>query len=121
MLLTKVYYKSISCFAMDSSAKALLAMLRIPHQRPLLHRVVQAYHKVCHKVCHMYDTNSVANPLSIEQDTQHISFLINKQVIPYRTCGGTYCPGVCTPKIRFLANLSTTCHDDINHLHHSNH
>jgi hypothetical protein len=78
MLYTKVYYESISCFGMDSSAKALLAMLRIPDQRPLLHRVVQAYHKVCHKVCHMYDTNSVANPLSIEQDTQHISFLINK-------------------------------------------
>jgi hypothetical protein len=62
-----------------------------------------------------------ANPRSTEQDTLPIIFLISKQIIPYQTCGGTYCPGVSIPKIWFLANLSTTCHDGINNLHHSNH
>jgi hypothetical protein len=42
-------------------------------------------------------------------------------VVPYRTHGGKYCPMVSTPKIWSLANSSTTCHDSINHLHHSNH
>jgi hypothetical protein len=58
---------------------------------------------------------------SSEQDTQPIVFLISKQVAPYRTNCGTCCPGVSTPKIRSLVDSSTTCHDDINHLHHSNH
>jgi hypothetical protein len=68
-----------------------------------------------------YDTMSVANPHSTEQDTQPIAFLISKKAIPYQTCGGTCCLGVSTPKIRSLVDLSTTCHDGINHLHHSNH
>jgi hypothetical protein len=41
----------------------------------------------------MYDTENDAHPHSIEQDTQPITFLISKQVIPYQTRGGTYCPG----------------------------
>jgi hypothetical protein len=45
-------------------------------------------------------------PYSPEQDIQHIVFLISKQVIPYRTRGGTYCPGVSTPKIWSLVDLS---------------
>jgi hypothetical protein len=53
--------------------------------------------------------------------TQSITFLISKHVTPYRTCDGTCYPGVSTPQIQSLANSSTTCHDDINHLHHSNH
>jgi hypothetical protein len=57
---------------------------------------------------------------STEQDTQPIAFLISRQVVPYRICGGTYCPGVSTPKIWSLADSSTTCHDNINHLHYSN-
>jgi hypothetical protein len=65
----------------------------------------------------MYDVN----PHSTEQDTQPIVLLISKQVIPYRTRGGTCCPGVSTPKIPSLADLSTTCQDGTNHLHHSNH
>jgi hypothetical protein len=36
--------------------------------------------------------------------------LISKHAIPYRTCGGTCCPGVSTPKIQSLANLSITIH-----------
>jgi hypothetical protein len=83
--------------------------------------VVHADQKVCHKVCHMYDTKNVAHPHSSEQDTQPIPFLISKQAIPYRTHDGTCYPGVSTPKIRYLADSSTTCHDDISHLHHSNH
>jgi hypothetical protein len=41
--------------------------------------------------------------------------------ITRRTRGGTCCPRVSTPKIWSLADSSTTCHDGINHLHHSNH
>jgi hypothetical protein len=67
-----------------------------------------------------YDTKSDANPHSTKQDTQPIAFLISRQAIPYRIHGGTCCPGVSTPKIRSLADSSTTCHDGINHLHHSN-
>jgi hypothetical protein len=67
-----------------------------------------------------YDMKNDVNPHSAEQDTQHIAFLISKQVIPYWTRVGTCCPGVSTPKIRSLADLSTIYHDGINHLHHSN-
>jgi hypothetical protein len=49
------------------------------------------------------------------------SLLISKQAVPYWTCGDTCCSGVSTPKIWSLADSSTTCHDGINHLHHSNH
>jgi hypothetical protein len=49
------------------------------------------------------------------------AFLISQQVIPYWTCGGTCCLGVSTRKIQFLADSNTTCHDEINHLHPSNH
>jgi hypothetical protein len=52
--------------------------------------------------------------------TQPIAFLISKEVVPYRTRRGTCCPGVSTLKIWSLAYSSTTCHDGINHLHHSN-
>jgi hypothetical protein len=64
---------------------------------------------------------SQTNPHSSEQDTLPIVFLISKQVVPYQTRGGTCYPGVSTPMIRSLADLSTTCNDGINHLHHSNH
>jgi hypothetical protein len=57
---------------------------------------------------------------SIEQDTHPITFLICRQDVLYWTCGGTYYPGVSTPKIRSLADSSTTCRDGINHLHRTN-
>jgi hypothetical protein len=60
--------------------------------------VTKADHKVC---CH---------PHSIEHDTQPIAYLISKQAIPYRTHGGTCCPGVSTPTIWSLADLSMTNH-----------
>jgi hypothetical protein len=68
-----------------------------------------------------YVTKCDAIPHSTEQDTLPIVFLISKQVVPYWTHGGTWCPGVSTPKIWSLADSSTTCHDGINHFHHSNH
>jgi hypothetical protein len=49
-------------------------------------------------------------PHSTEHDTQPIAYLISKQVIPYRTRGGTCCLGVSTPKIWSLADLSMTNH-----------
>jgi hypothetical protein len=67
-----------------------------------------------------YVTKYDAIPHSTKQDTLPIVFIISRQAIPYRTCGGTCCPGVSTPKIWSLADSSTTCHDSINHLHHSN-
>jgi hypothetical protein len=67
---TKVYYRSMSCFAMVSRQTAMLIVLKFPAQ----------------------------------------SGLISKQVIPYRTCGGTCCPRVSTPKIQSLANSSMTNH-----------
>jgi hypothetical protein len=51
-----------------------------------------------------------SHPHSIEHDTQPIAYLISKQVVPYRTCGGTCCPGESTPKIRSLADPSMTSH-----------
>jgi hypothetical protein len=74
-----------------------------------------------HEYVIKYDTKSDVNPHSTEQDTQPIAFLISRQVVLYRTRGGTCYPGVSTPKIRYLADSSTICHDGINHLHHSNH
>jgi hypothetical protein len=66
--------------------KGPLVVLRIPQQRPLLHHVVQAFHKVCH----MYGTKNDAHPHSTEQDTQPIAFLISKQAVPYQTRDGTW-------------------------------
>jgi hypothetical protein len=68
-----------------------------------------------------YDTKSDVTPHLTEQDTQPIAFLISKQVVSYRTRGDTCCSRISTPKIRSLADSSTTCHNGINHLHHSNH
>jgi hypothetical protein len=85
---------------------ALLAMLRFPPQAPLA-------------PCGLGE--SPCQIPSSEQDTQPIVFLISNQAAPYQTHGGTCCLGVSTPKIWSLADSSTTCHDGINHLHHSNH
>jgi hypothetical protein len=58
--------------------------------------------KTNHKVwCHLHST---------EHDTHHIAYLISKQAVPYRTCGGTCCPGGSTPKIRSLIDSSMTNH-----------
>jgi hypothetical protein len=84
-----------------------LAVLRFPAQngpsctmwfRQFTKNVIKTDHKVW---CH---------PHSTEHDTQHTTYLISKQVIPYRTCGGTCRPMVSTPKIRSLADSSMTNH-----------
>jgi hypothetical protein len=98
--------KGLTCSAKDSPAKAPLA----PCGLGFLTKYVTKY-----------DTKSDVNLHSTEQDTQPIALQISRQAVPYRTHGGTCCPRVSTPKIWCLADLSTTCHDGINHLHHSNH
>jgi hypothetical protein len=61
-------------------------------------------------------------PHSTEHNTQPIAYLISKQAVPYRTRGGTCCPGGSTPK----PVLSRFEHDKPHHLtkssrlHHSN-
>jgi hypothetical protein len=49
-------------------------------------------------------------PHTIDQDSQPTTPLISKQVVPYRTHGGTYCPRMSTPKTQSLADLSMTSH-----------
>jgi hypothetical protein len=68
-----------------------------------------------------YVTQMYASPHSTEHDMIPTAFLISKQVVPYWTRGGTCCSEVSTPKIRSIADLSTTCHDGIKYLHPSNH
>jgi hypothetical protein len=58
----------------------------------------------------MNDHKVWCHPHSIEHDTQPIVFLISNQAIPYRTRGGTCCPGVSTPKIQSLVDSSMTNH-----------
>jgi hypothetical protein len=81
----------MSYFAMVPT-KAPLAVLKFPKKAPLAPCGSHAKHRVI--------------PHSPEQDTLPIVFLISKQVIPYQTHGGTYCPGVSTPKFRSLVDLS---------------
>jgi hypothetical protein len=57
-----------------------------------------------------YDHKVWCHPRSTEHDTQPILFLISKQSVPYRTCGGTCCSGGSTPKIWSLADSSMTIH-----------
>jgi hypothetical protein len=71
MLCYSVSIKGPACSAKDSLAKSPLA----PCGRGVSQSMI--YH---------------ANPYSTEQDTQPIVFLINKQVVPYRTRGGICCP-----------------------------
>jgi hypothetical protein len=47
---------------------------------------------------------------SFKQGTLPITSLISKQAVPYRTHGGTYCPGVSTHKTRSLVDSSITIH-----------
>jgi hypothetical protein len=45
-----------------------------------------------------------------EQSTLYIVSLISKKTVSYRTCGGTCCHGVSTPKTWFLVDSSMTNH-----------
>jgi hypothetical protein len=53
-------------------------------------------------------TTSISH--SSEQGTLPIASLISKQVVPYRTRGGTCYPGVPTPKTWSLEDSSMTNH-----------
>jgi hypothetical protein len=102
MSLTKVYYKSMQCFAMDSPTKGPACSAKVsPTKGPSCTMWFRRFTKYVT----MYD----ANPHSTGQGTQHITFLISKEAIPYQTRGGTCCLVVSIPKIRSLADLSTTC------------
>jgi hypothetical protein len=106
-VVTKVYYRSISCFATVSWHTVPLAVLRFPAQsgpfctmwfRQFTQNITKTFHK------------DRIHPHSTEHDTQPIAYLISKQVILYRTRGGTCCPVVSTPKIQSLADSSMTNH-----------
>jgi hypothetical protein len=108
------YYRSMSCFIMVSWTNsprfsAMISRTNIPSSTMWKRRFTKYVIK--------YD----AIPHSTEQDTLPIIFLLSRQAIPYWTRGATCSLGVSTPKIKFLDDSSTTCHDGINHLHHSNH
>jgi hypothetical protein len=104
---TKVYYRSMSCFAMVfwqtvSACNAKVSRTNIPSCTMWFRQFTKYVTKTNHIVwCH---------PHSSEHDTQPISYLINKQAVSYRTHGDTCCPRVSTPKIWSLADLSMTNH-----------
>jgi hypothetical protein len=115
-VVTKVYYRSMSCFAMIFWVDM---RYHTPACSAKVSRVDMRYHGPS---CTMWAwAKSEAISHSSEQNTLPIVFLISKQAVLYQTRGGTCYPGESTPKIRSLADSSTTCHDGINHLHHSNH
>jgi hypothetical protein len=113
---TKVHYRVRHALLLIPKQRAPLAVLRIPQQRAPLAPCGSSRSQSMSQSL----TKNYVYPHSTEQDTQPIAFLISKQVIPYQTCGGTCCPWWSTPNIWSLADSSTTCHDGINHLHHSN-
>jgi hypothetical protein len=94
-VVTKVYYRSMSCFTTVSRTN-------VPSCTMWFRQFTKYVTKYDHKVwCHSHST---------EHDTQPIAFLISKQDVLHRTCGGTCCPRVSTPKIRSLADSSMTNH-----------
>jgi hypothetical protein len=109
-VITKVYYRSMSCFAkiswINGPRSAKVSWTNVSSCTMWFRRFTKYVIK--------YDVI----PHSIEKVTLPIAFLISRQAVPYQTRGDT-CPGGSTPKIRSLADSSTTCHDDINHLHYS--
>jgi hypothetical protein len=104
-IVTKVYYRSISCFATVSRQLAPLAMLRFPAHSDLFYTM---WFRQFKQNVTKADHQDRSHPHSTEHDTQPIAYLISKQAVSYRTRGGTCCPGVSTPKIRSLADSSMT-------------
>jgi hypothetical protein len=101
----------MSCFAMvfrtnGPACSAKVSRTNIPSCTMWFRHVtkyeVREITKYGHKIwCH---------PHSTEHNTQPIAYLISKQVVPYRTRGGTCCPKVSTSKIPSLADSSMTNH-----------
>jgi hypothetical protein len=105
--ITKVYYRSRSCFAIVSQHMAPLVVLRFPaHSGSICTMWFRKFTQNVTKTGHI----DRSHPHSIEHDTQSIAYLISKQAVSYQTRGGTCCPRVTTPKIWSLADLSMTCH-----------
>jgi hypothetical protein len=106
-VVTKVYYRSMSCFATVSWQMAPLAVLRFPaHNGPLCTMWFRQFTQNVTKSNH----KDRSHPHSTEHDTQPITHIISKQAVPNRTCGGTCCPGVSTPMTQSLPDLSMTNH-----------
>jgi hypothetical protein len=106
-IITKVYCRSMSCFAMVFWQTAPLVVPRFfAHSGPFctmwFRQFIQNVTKNDHK--------DRSHPHSTEHDTQPIGYLISKQVIPYRTRGDTCYPEVSTPNARSLADSSMTNH-----------
>jgi hypothetical protein len=105
MGLQRLTLDRISCFAIgfpyfgqQNTRMPLLQLQRFSHI---------GYNRITsHPSCTLrpYRYSHTSPPHPARQLT--IAFLISQQVIPYRTCGGTCCPEVSTPKIRSLADLS---------------
>jgi hypothetical protein len=107
MPITKVYNRSMSCFATVSWHTAPLAVLRFPtHSGPFC---TMWFRQFTQNVTQTDHTDR-SHPHLTEHHTQPIAYLISKQVVPYRTRGDTYCPGVSTPMTRSLAASSMTYH-----------
>jgi hypothetical protein len=86
---------------------APLAVLRFPTQSgPFCTMWFRQFTKNVTKMGH----TDGSHPHSIEHDTLPVAYLISKQVVPYRTRGGTCCPEGSTPKIQSLADSSMTSH-----------
>jgi hypothetical protein len=93
------------CYGFPTTAP--LVVLRYPsHSGPFrtmwFRQFTQNVTKIDHK--------DRSHPHSTEHDTQPIAYLISKQAVPYRTRGGTCCPGVSTPMTRSLVDSSMTNH-----------
>jgi hypothetical protein len=106
-VVTNVYYISMSCFATVSWHMTPLAVLRFPtYSGPFC---TMWFGQFTYNVTQTDHTDR-SHTHSTEHDTQPISYLISKQAVPYRTCGGTYYPEVSTPMTQSLADSSTTNH-----------
>jgi hypothetical protein len=110
MLLRRLTSARMSCFAIGFP---LLGTTKYPHAPFAITKVfpllgTTEYPQTPLAPCGLV---GIAIPVSlIQQDKLTRAFLISQQAISYRTRGGTCCPGVSTPKIRFLADSSMTIH-----------
>jgi hypothetical protein len=104
---TKVYYRSMSCFATVSDKQPRLQCWGFPHTvapfctmwfRQFTQNVTKTDHK------------DRSHPYTTEHYTQPIAYLISKQAVPYRTCDDTCCPRVSSHMTRSLADSSMTNH-----------
>jgi hypothetical protein len=105
--ITTCRYKELSCFATVSRQMAPLAVMSFPAQSG--HFCTMWFSQFTQNVIKT-DHKDRSHLHSTEHDTQSIAHIISKQVVPYRTRGGTCYPGVSTHKIRSLADSSITNH-----------